>query len=370
MKKLYLIAVFFFGLSSFSAYPRSPDPLRAVVDSLDMYIGQMICVGLGNLHTLRGDEPVLRAILDQKVGGVILYEQNLSEEQTALHLRRLVATLQIAAKTPLWIAIDEEGGKVNRLRPRYGFIETRSAAALGRGAPEQTEAHSERIARQLRELGINLNFAPVVDLAVNPKNTVVVQSNRCFGADVERVTAHAAAFIRGHQRAGIVTVLKHFPGHGSSTQDTHFGTADVTDSWRIEETHPYRKLMEMGLVSALMSAHIVNGRLDPEKHPATLSRVIVSGLLRGSMGYQGLVFSDDMHMQAITDHYGLEEAVFLAIQAGVDVLLFSQHLPADKQKTPAQLHAIVRALVDEGRIERSRIKASYHRIITLKKFLR
>ena len=355
-----LALLFFLSFSQGLSYVAAP------VDSLDIQIGQMICVGLGELRAMTGREPILRAILEQKVGAVILYEKNLSEKQSALRLRKLIATLQIAAQTPLWIAIDEEGGQVNRLKPRYGFIATLSATTLGKKDPLHTANQSQRIAQQLNQLGINLNFAPVVDLAIHPENTVIVQAERSFGTDPEQVAAHAAAFIKAHHKEGVTTVLKHFPGHGSSTQDTHVGTADVSKGWKIEEIYPYRKLIEMNIVSAIMSAHIVNERLDPEKHPATLSRPIIEGLLRNVLGYRGLVFSDDLHMQAITDHYGIEEAILRAINAGVDVLLFSQNIPQSEQKDPSQLHSLIRELVEDGKISRARIKESYHRIISLK----
>ena len=342
---------------------------RKLQDSLDIMIGQMICVGIGDLKELRGEEPLITSLLAQKVGGVVLYEKNLSSHKTAARLRRLVSTLQLSATTPLWIAIDEEGGKINRLRPKYGFVKTYSAAELARKGPIQTARQSERIAKQLHDLGINLNFAPVVDLSLNLRNSVIVKAERSFGSDPDQVTTHATAFIKAHQQVGITTVLKHFPGHGSSYEDTHIGTADVTDQWKMEELIPYQKLIEQKSVHAIMSAHIVNGRLDPEKHPATLSKPIVSKLLRGVLGYKGVVFSDDLHMQAIIKHYTLEEAIFRAIDAGVDVLLFSQNLPRDQQQSPAELHALVRKLVRSGRITSARIATSYRRIMSLKRVI-
>lgn len=362
MKRYYITPYLYWFVSLVATQAQS----RTSTDSLDIMLGQMICTGIGDLQHIEGHEAIIAATLDQQIGGIILYEKNIAAKQGALALRRLIAAFQLAAKTPLWIAIDEEGGKVNRLRPQYGFITTLSAEDLGHKDSAHTGTQAARIAKQLRELGINLNFAPVVDLAINPKNVVIVQAGRSFGKNEKQVTAHASAFIRAHQKEGITPVLKHFPGHGSSDEDTHIGTADVTETWHIKELFPYKQLMKEGIVSAIMSAHIVNGSLDPEKHPATLSKPIINGLLRNIMGYEGLVFSDDLHMQAVIAHYTLEEAIFRALDAGVDVLLFSQNLPQVEQQSPAELHTLVKRLVQGGRITRSRIQTSYQRIMAHK----
>ena len=335
-------------------------------DSLGIMIGQMLCVGIGDGTISQENEALLADISAQKVGGVLLYEKNLKREQTALHLRQLIEALQLTASTPLWVAIDEEGGKVSRLRPDYGFISTFSAAFLGQKGPKHTKLQATRMATQLRSLGINLNFAPVVDLAINPNNTVIVKAERSYGRRSKVVVMHAAIVVEAHRAAGITSVLKHFPGHGSSDADTHVGMADVTDKWQEEELSPYRQLIEMDRAPAIMSAHVVNGHLDPDKYPATLSKSIIKDCLRGILDYQGVIFSDDLHMSAIRAHYSLKEAIFLAVDAGIDVLVFSNNLSDQDRDDPAHLHATLRALVAQGWISPERIRRSYRRIMALK----
>jgi beta-N-acetylhexosaminidase len=161
-------------------------------------------------------------------------------------------------------------------------------------------------------------------------------------------------------------VLKHFPGHGSSADDTHFGVADVTKTWSDEELKPYKELLQAGYVDAIMSAHIVNRNLDPRGYPGTLSSRILDSLLRKTIGYDGVVFSDDMQMHAISKQYGLEESIKLAINAGIDILCFSNNIQNTDQRNVEVVHDVIRKLVTNGDIKRERIDQSYRRIMKLK----
>ena len=190
-----------------------------------------------------------------------------------------------------------------------------------------TEVEARRMAVTLREAGINWNLAPVVDVGVNPLNPAVVALGRTFSSDPDQVVAHARAFIKGMHAEGILTALKHFPGHGSSQRDSHAGFVDVTDTADLDaELLPYRVLIEEGLADSVMTAHVFNRGLDPWD-PATLSRYTINGILRSRFGYKGVVVSDDLLMGAIDKHYGLEEAAALALDAGVDVLLIADDMP-------------------------------------------
>lgn len=301
------------------------------------------------------------------VGSLIMFEKNIPLENSYVSLKKINWTYQQAAPVPLFIAIDQEGGRVNRLKEKYGFPPTVSAAALG-SYPTLDSVHfySGITAATLAGLGFNVNFAPVVDLAVNPDNPVIAKVERSFSADPDKVTACASAFIDEHRKLGIVTVLKHFPGHGSSTGDTHLGMADVSNTWTPQELIPYQRLIRSNQVDAIMTAHIVNRRLDTAAFPGTLSSKMIDGLLRDSLGYRGVVFSDDMQMQAITKYYGLGDAIRLAIDAGVDILIFSNNIPGNEQRTVDTVHDLIRQYVKSGAITASRIDESYRRVMQLK----
>ena len=179
----------------------------------------------------------------------------------------------------------------------------------------------------------------------------------------------AKEFIKAHRKFNVLTSLKHFPGHGSSKADTHLGMADVTDTWEPRELAPYRILIDSGYVDAVMSAHIVNRKLDAGGNPGTLSKSILTGILRDKLGFSGVVFSDDMQMHAITEHYGLEEAIRLAIGAGIDIMTFSNNISGSDERTVDKVHAVIRDMVEKRVITEARIDESFDRIMNLKKQL-
>ena len=239
--------------------------------------------------------------------------------------------------------------------------------ALGAGTVAATGAAASASAAELHELGINWNLAPVVDVNVFPESPAIGALERSFSAEPEVVAAHAEAFAKAHAAAGVISVLKHFPGHGSAVGDTHLGVTDVTSSFvRDDELAPYRRLIEDGYEDAVMTAHIVNRDLDPSGHPATLSTAIVTGLLREELGFEGVILSDDMQMGAIVEQYSLERAAIEAIKAGVDVILIANQLSDD----PTEVYRVKQAILDavaEGEIAEDRIYESVERILELKR---
>ena len=319
---------------------------------------------------------VLDDITLRSLGGVVLFA---TYQPTGDPVRNIVSPAQLSELTgalqasalrseaglSLIVAVDEEGGHVARLDPAHGFPPTQSAATLG---AEDDRARTRRAGRAigvtLRDAGINLNLAPVVDLNVNPSNPIIGALDRSFGADPTLVTGQATAFIRGHHDEGILTTLKHFPGHGSSTADSHLGVVDVSDTWTPIELVPYRRLVPAGLADAILTAHVFNGQLDAE-HPATLSHATIDGLLRGEIGYDGVVISDDMQMGAIRQAYGYEDAVRLAILAGVDILTIANQQVFEPDIV-ARTIGIVAGLVERGVVTEARIDASWRRIVALK----
>jgi beta-N-acetylhexosaminidase len=265
------------------------------------------------------------------------------------------------------VAIDAEGGRVMRLGPAAGYTETLSAADLGQANDlAVTELEARRVGARLRRAGINWNLAPVVDVGYNPANPVIVGQGRSYGANPLRVTQHARMFIHGMRDAGILTALKHFPGHGSSFTDSHLGFVDVTDTANYDvELLPYRILIAEGLADSVMTAHVVNRWLDLW-HPATLSRPTVTGLLRERLGYDGPVVSDDLRMGAIEQHYGIGDAAVRALVAGVDVLLIANDELSDGRSASEVVLAAVHGALASGRLDPVRVEGALARVASLK----
>lgn len=336
-------------------------------DSLDIKIGQMILIGFPQAEV---DPNVLREISQGKVGSILIFEKNIPPKNSFAALKKIIWTYQQAAPIPLLVSIDQEGGKVNRLKDKYGFPRSITAQAMGKSnSLDSVRFYAEATASTLAGLGINVNFAPVVDLAANPTNPVIVKNGRAFSSQEDSVTLLAKEFIKQHRKYGVITSLKHFPGHGSSKDDTHLGIADVTNTWTDRELKPYQELIDSGYADAVMTSHIVNKKLDSQGNPGTLSVNILQGILRDRLHFNGVVFTDDMQMHAITKHYGLEDAIRLAINAGVDIMTFSNNISGSDQRTVDKVHGIIRGMVEAGSIKRERIDESYRRIMKLKQQL-
>jgi beta-N-acetylhexosaminidase len=303
------------------------------------------------------------------LGGVILFARDQltgadRNVESPDQLRRLVSDLNAAATTPLIVAIDQEGGQVARLGPAHGFPATPSAASMARGEPSETRSIAREMAQTLVDVGVTLNLAPVVDLAINPVNSIIAGVERSFAAEPDVVIAHAGAFIDGHHELGVRCAIKHFPGQGSAAGDTHLGIVDVTDVWTDRELEPFAALIASDAADAVLTAHIFNATLDPDL-PATLSRRTVTGILRERLGFRGAVISDDLQMGAIRDTVGYPEAVALALEAGVDLLLIANQLVYEPDVVRDTIDIIERH-VREGRIGEDRIRAAVDRIDRLR----
>ncbi len=333
----------------------------------------MLLVGFRGLD-LTKDSPLFEDIHTRHLGGVILFDYD-SALKTALRniqsreqVQSLTQALHEAASQPLLVSIDQEGGRVNRLKERFGFPPTVSAQFLGaQDSLDLSRNYAGKTAKLLKELGINLNFAPVVDLNVNPASPAIGAVERSFSRDPNQVIAHAESWIREHHAQGILCALKHFPGHGSAEKDTHQGLADVSESWSSEELLPYRALIREGLADMVMTAHIFQAGLDPD-WPATLSTKIIQQILRQELAYDGVVISDDLQMKAIASHYSLETAIYRALAAGVDMLTFGNNLSYDEQIVPKAI-SIIKRLVAQGALSEERIEKSFRRISCLKERL-
>lgn len=366
------LVMFFLLLPAFSFSHAQPASL-APLDSLDFKIGQMLLVGFRGL-SVSDTSAIVRDICERHIGAVILFDYDVpsktagrniqSPSQVAALCQSLQHFSRKCSSLPLLIAIDQEGGKVSRLKEKYGFAPTVSQAYLGAlNRLDSTRFYARRTAEQLATLGINLNFAPCVDVNLNPQNPIIGAKERSFSSDPAIVTQHALAVIDEHRQRHILTAIKHFPGHGSSAADSHLGLVDVTQRWQRTELEPFRAIIAAQSADLVMTAHIFNATWDTV--PATLSQHILTKLLRDSLNFRGVIVSDDMQMKAIAAHYGLEEAIRLALQAGVDMLTFGNNMDYDERIAQKAI-AIIKRLVAEGVISRERIDESYRRILALK----
>jgi beta-N-acetylhexosaminidase len=343
-----------------------PDPAR--FEAVAPQLGQLLLAGFRG--TEADAEPDLqRLICGVRVGAILLFGRNVVEVSQVARLTARAREIARDCGAPaLLIAVDAEGGQVMRLRPDAGYPPALSARELGASNDlALAQLEGRRIGAMLRDAGINWNLAPVVDVGYNPANSVIVGYGRSFGADPSHVVALAAAWIRGIHAAGVLTALKHFPGHGSSFADSHHGFVDVTDTADPEiELVPYRELIAERLADSIMTAHVFNSRLD-RRYPATLSVPTITGLLRRTLGFQGLVVSDDLRMGAIEQRFGIDRAAVLTLQAGVDmVLIADDHLPDGRSAAEVALGAVRRA-VGTGRLPFDRVTAALARVQALKR---
>ncbi len=331
--------------------------------------GQMIMAGFRGLSAR--DAPILRDVRELFLGGVVLFDRDVPSRSpirnivSPAQVQDLIRSLQKASKHGLIVAVDQEGGMITRLREPAGFPPTVSARVLGaKDDPAWTYAKSLEMAKTLKALGFTLNLAPVVDVDVNPKSPAIGALERSFSHNPETVARHALSFIDAHHSQGVSCALKHFPGHGSAAADSHLGLTDITATWSEKELVPYRRIIGEGMADAVMTAHVYHSGLD-EALPATLSAAVVAGLLRETLGFEGVVISDDMQMGAIAREYGFEDALRLAVQAGMDILVYANNSIYDEDAPRRAAETLVRC-VESGKIPETRIDASWRRIMKMK----
>jgi len=330
-------------------------------EHLENQISQMLMVGFKGTEP-DSDAESLESLQKHCPAGVVLYKHNIT---SPAQLVSLISNLQKHSHTPLFIAIDQEGGNVVRLRYDQGFCPAESAQEIGRqNQPHITAKWANTIASDLARMGINLNFAPVLDLDSNTQSPVIGKYGRSFSHLPQLVTENARIFCQVMNQHKVYNCLKHFPGHGSATTDTHLSSADVTHTWDSAELKPYQELIEENAADMIMVSHVINRKYDA-LYPSSLSRAIITGLLRDRLGWQGVVITDDLQMNAVSQHYSLADSLRLAILAGNDLLLFGNTRSTHQVKI-SQLCQIIRDLVLAGKIPRSYIERSCQRIKQLK----
>ncbi|ARG96219.1 glycoside hydrolase family 3 protein [Legionella micdadei] len=371
----------FFGIAFFLINPI----LAAENLSLREKIGQMLIIGFEGKQ-IDNNSPIIKAVNEDNIGGVILFDYNYRTQhfdkniESPEQVRKLNHDLQEANRLanrlhhrpqlPLLISVDYEGGAVNRLKTEYGFPETYSAAQISKLGVDEAERLADRMGKTLEDAGFNLNFAPDLDVNVNPENPIIGKLDRSFSADPHEVASFSSIYSRNFLQHKTQCAFKHFPGHGSSNADSHRDFVDVTNSWQEYELDPYQLLLgAKDSCKMIMTAHIVNHRLDESGLPATLSHKILTGLLRQQLKFDGVIITDDMQMKAISDHYGLEQALTLAVNAGADMFIFGNQL-SEKPQHPKELIDIIEAKVKKGEISPSRIDDAYQHIKAFKSSLR
>lgn len=340
-------------------------------------IGQLLVVGFNGCDLDESSE-LAQSLSQDGLGGVLLFDKDLASGSYGKNLKsqwqikQLIRQLNHFAALcpsykdtmPLLTAIDYEGGAVDRLTHVNGCMPTLKATDLIKLIPDAFDDEVGQMAMTLKDLGFNLNFAPVVDLNLNSHNGIIGKLERSFSDNPEVVARVARRFVEAFNRQGIACAYKHFPGHGSAVGDTHEGFVDVTDTFTPAELLPYHNLLkDNDNLLMVMTAHVVNKNLDSSGLPATLSHEILTGLLRETIGYDGVIISDDLQMQAIANHYSLDEALCLTLNAGADMMIFANQLG---DNSPKQLIDRIEFLVLSGQIDSQRIDEAYGRVLRLK----
>ncbi|MEO5806932.1 glycoside hydrolase family 3 N-terminal domain-containing protein [Devosia sp.] len=339
--------------------------------TLDQMAGQMIIVGFQGDNV--GDKSVvaLRAeIAAGHIGGVMYLKTNVASLAAVKAMNE--AFKAASPGLPPFITLDQEGGAVERLTKDVGFTEVPNARTIAAdNSVPGAEAIYEKMAQSIADLGFTVNFGPVADVDINPNNQIIAKFGRSFSADPAVVAAYDGAFIEAHDKAGVVVALKHFPGHGSSTGDSHEGFVDISNTWSPKELEPYRDLFAKGYAGMVMVGHLFHKDYSDAdaKTPASLSHQWITGVLRGQLGFTGVAISDDLEMGAIRQHFTPEQTVTEAVRAGLDVLLFSN----TAAYSPGLGEKIRGILVAEAKADpefAARIEQSYDRIVALKAHIR
>ena len=349
------------------AAPAVSSKVQKMVDemSVEEKVGQMFIVRADTLEEDVAvdigvswvDEDMKQTLVDYPVGGVIYFANNCYDPD---QLSSLSDDLQASSDIPLFIAIDEEGGSVARIanNPEFGVEGYDSMLSIGNtGNTDNAEEVGETIGAYLSEYGINLDFAPVADIFTNPNNTVI--GNRSFGTDAETVSSMVSACIDGFHEQNVMTCIKHYPGHGDTSADTHSGYVQVDKTWdelKEQELLPFINNMEK--TDMIMAAHLTLPNVTDDKLPASLSKTLLTDKLRGELGYNGVIITDALGMGAIANNYSTAEAVVKVINAGADIILMPTSL--------ASGYSALYYAVENGDIPESRIDESVGRILTLK----
>ena len=338
---------------------KEKDPIQEKIQEMTVEekVGQMVMVGLEG-HSL--DEHVQEMIENHYVGGFILFSKNIENPQQLVNLTDDLKNANGKNSIPLFLSIDEEGGRVSRMPPEFKKLPPNGAIGK-KNDPMLSHEIGRTIAKQIKSLGFNMDFAPVLDINSNPNNPVI--GDRSFSSDEKIVSELGIQTMKGIQSENILSVVKHFPGHGDTDVDSHLGlplvNKDIDELMELELL-PFKKAIDNG-ADTVMVAHILYDKIDPQ-YPATLSRPIIQGILREQLGFNGLIITDDMTMGAIMENYDIGEAAIQSVKAGSDIVLVCH----EYENEVKVLNALKNA-VENGEISEDRIDQSLYRILKIKK---
>lgn len=333
----------------------TPDPVAEALAAMTTQekVGQLLVAGIGGTEA---GEDGLQAVQDYQVGGVILFGRNVESAEQLADLTGELKALN-GDNTPLFLCVDQEGGRVDRMPPEVDDLPSAYDYIAAGGDPLE---RGKVLAAQCAAFGFNLDFSTCLDIWSNPDNTVI--GDRAYGSDPDTVTQAGLAVNEGLEQGGVIPVVKHFPGHGDTSTDSHVDLPVVdkgAEELKEFELIPFQEAIEAG-TPCVMVAHILMTQIDPDL-PASLSPKVVDGLLRQEMGYDGVVCTDDLTMGAISNTYGMGEAAVMAVEAGCDLLLVCH----EADNLTAARDALLSA-VETGRISMERLDASVYRILSLK----
>jgi beta-N-acetylhexosaminidase len=335
--------------------------------NLDIKIGQMLMFGFKGLSS---DDSSIKKLYDQikqyHLGSLLFVGHNIKDPVQLKLLTKFFKTAE--SGIPLFMAIDQEGGLVQRINSKKGFEDYPSAEEVGNSfSPDQAKELYNKMLYTCRNYGMNYILAPVADLKINPESPVIGAVHRCYSDKPEIVNRFTEIFIQCAKEQKVISCLKHFPGHGSSTEDSHKDFTDITKTWNSKELDPYKYLIEKDCIQSVMSGHLFNQSVDPDL-PASLSEKHLNKLLRNDLNYSGLIITDDLQMGAVHKHYDLENMIIYAINAGNDILMFSQFFNYEED-LPVKIIEIIKNALKSKKIKESRIDEAFSRIIDLKNSL-
>ena len=338
--------------------------------TLDQKIGQLMIAGFRENKISKASD-ISKYIRDYNISGVILYDEDMEKGgsfsrniNSPNQLKNLSKSIQNNADNPIFISIDQEGGKVSRLKEEYGFPSFPSWQEIGKlDDISETKKLAESLANHLDYCGINLNYAPVLDLNYGEK-TYIGNAHRALSKNPEKIIEHSSILIKTLKKKNIFSCVKHFPGQGSGLGDTHQGIDDISNTWSKQELIPYETMINSGILDMVMISHVFH-RLYDSKLPASLSKNIATELLRKKLHFEGVIICDDPSMKAISNNYSLEDTFTYMINAGIDIFCLGNNLEFDPDYVPKCVQAIKEG-INKKKISIEKIEQSTLRINKLK----
>ena len=343
----------------------APAYLRATsawAASGDAKLGQLLMLGFyGDTTGARSAKALAGHVRAGRAGGAVFLRHNVGSRRGVESLAAMFR--DAGGRTVPLLSIDQEGGKVQRLGTKHGYTDIPEAGRVAaRYSPAQARDLYKAAGRELRRSGFNVNLAPAIDLH-DPRNPVIGKYERAYGTDPKTVAAYGRAFIEGMGAAGVGCVAKHFPGHGTSRGDSHDGFVDITRTWDEKELVPFRQLA--AVAPMVMGGHLVHQNLTGKSTPVTFSQDLLQGTLRGKLGFQGAVMTDDLDMGAIRNNFSMRDAVVRSVVAGNDIVLMSNSAKPDPDFAATALAWLSRAVRD-GELSRARVDDAYARVMRIK----